>query len=446
MLQNLIARIISVIYRCLEEIKVFFGIGIDVISLDEQLLQAVKDGNVEEVKSLLDRGADVDAQHSGDPSNEQGCTALYYASCSGSKEIVELLLQRGADPNIQSRRGRNTLSNTIKNNSQDIAQAIVQLLIKYGADVTIDQKILHIAAHYANAETVELLIEAGANINFYSRFGYGGIYEGTPLYISTKYENVKVIELLLNRGADVNAKDFGGDGPLHCATKSNNVEIIKLLLNRGADVNAKGTYGCTPLHWAVGSKNPEFIRLFLQQKKIDVNAKDNGGMTPLHDAAKAGYTEVFFLLLLYGADISKESQCVREKINNTPRLKNYCLEAFEEIKAMPHLGKLIEANASKGKQKIAKVIAEYINNETDQKKLIEEFKNVKGKYGSHEQLSFIPEYLLSFVEYITLTFLKLHPDKANAFLTKLKEACEEPNASLTGANVEQETSVLYLAQ
>ncbi len=59
--------------------------------------QAVKDGDVAEVKSLIEAGADVNAQ------NKEGVTALMTASATGHTDIAKLLIEEGADVTIQSK-------------------------------------------------------------------------------------------------------------------------------------------------------------------------------------------------------------------------------------------------------------------------------------------------------------------------------------------------------
>ncbi len=105
------------------------------------------------------------------------------------------------------------------------------------------------------------------------------------------------------------------------ATKYGYINIAKLLIKIGADVNILCQHGSTTLHLAV------------------IN----------------GHTKAVFMLLIYGATLNDKD---RNKINQNSSLKK-CLTAFEQIKAMPNLGKLIEMNKSKDKKE--KVISQYMD-------------------------------------------------------------------------------------
>lgn len=63
--------------------------------------QAVKSGNTEAVKNILASGVDVNAK---DP--QLGNTALIYAALNGDIKMVELLLEKGANPNVQNQKGK----------------------------------------------------------------------------------------------------------------------------------------------------------------------------------------------------------------------------------------------------------------------------------------------------------------------------------------------------
>lgn len=67
------------------------------------LMEAIFDGNLESVKSLLDKGADVNAKMEG------GVTPLMVASVQGNLEVANLLLDRGTDINAKTEKGNTAL-------------------------------------------------------------------------------------------------------------------------------------------------------------------------------------------------------------------------------------------------------------------------------------------------------------------------------------------------
>jgi ankyrin repeat protein len=72
-------------------------------NINEKLLEAVRLNEIEEVKKLIEKGADVNVV------DEYGATALYWASYKGHSEIVKILIEAGADVNVVNRDGETAL-------------------------------------------------------------------------------------------------------------------------------------------------------------------------------------------------------------------------------------------------------------------------------------------------------------------------------------------------
>ncbi|XGA08049.1 MAG: hypothetical protein U0X86_000202 [Wolbachia endosymbiont of Xenopsylla cheopis] len=134
----------------------------------------------------------------------------------------------------------------------------------------------------------------------------------------------------------------------------------------------------------------------------DVNDKDFFGNTPLQHAVRGSHAKIICLLLIHGGTLHDDEHIVQDRVN----LKK-CLKAFEETKAMPHLGKLIEANI---KKEGAKTIASYINNKAEGQELIEEFKTIK------KNMALIGYYLL----YMCVCWILLSIQVSNAYQSTRK--------------------------
>jgi cytohesin len=184
--------------------------------LDVLLFSAVITGDLDEVKQIvIDCG--VNPNIKGPNPNPLGFTPLHYAAMYGRHEIAELLLERGADPNIQDNDGDTPL---------------------------------HLAAANGYSEIVKLLLEHGADPNVQD---YGGM---TPLhYAATGY--LEVVELLLEHGANPNIQNNNGYTPLHYAVANCRVGVARVLLDHGADPTIRDNKGRTPLDY--GSDCGEFI-------------------------------------------------------------------------------------------------------------------------------------------------------------------------------------------
>ncbi|KAJ7663346.1 ankyrin repeat-containing domain protein [Mycena polygramma] len=251
-------------------------------------------------------------------------TALQACSWSGELGIAKLLVERGADVNIQG----GSFGTALQAASAGGNLTIVQLLLEHGADVTMYGgrygTALHAAAHQGNLPIVKLLLERGADIHVRGPPARGGqrvpVFGGTVLYEASGSGNLAMVELLLERGADVNVQGGRFATALQAAISSQNdaerLDVIKLLLERGADVNIQAGEYCTALIAASSWNIPEVVELLLAHG-ADINVR--GGMvnhTPLHaalhglrlsldgghDKVVGAGTETMKLLLSRGAD------------------------------------------------------------------------------------------------------------------------------------------------
>src|SRR5216684_363404 len=224
------------------------------------LMHGAYAGSVEIIEALLDAGADVKA------SNSRRATALHWAISDSAK--AKLLLMKGADVNAKTVDGRTPLH--------------AAALLPAGAPV-----VTLLLAVAAGVENTRLLLDKGANPNAVSQTG------ATPL-MGTR--SAEVVSLLVSRGADVKARSKRGETALADAAGRGDLEAVKLLLDKGADVNAADYRGYTPLMQAAqyDRDSPEMIRVLLARgANVNVTAEDQ---TPVSIAARRGDTKLARLL------------------------------------------------------------------------------------------------------------------------------------------------------
>jgi ankyrin repeat protein len=236
-------------------------------NVNSDLIIAIDENDIEKVKSLLDKGADINAR------NEYGYTALMMAvERARDVKLVNLLLDKGADVNA-------------KNNNND----------KY----KLNQTALIYASIYEETEVVIALLEKGADVNAKNNYGY------SPLIMAAAHERLGNVKALLAKGANVNATDEKGRTALMRSAEKGDVGTVRALLAGGADVNSRDKKGETALMLVPDHK--ESILLLLNNG-ARANETNELGETPLMYAAKERAVDKVRLLLERNADVKARSK------------------------------------------------------------------------------------------------------------------------------------------
>ena len=201
------------------------------------LLAVVKEGRIDVVRFLIEKGADVNAK------GQHGRTALMYAITKGHIDIASLLIKKGADVNAKDDLGYEPIELAAKGHID-----IARLLIKKGADVNAQMALMFAAAD-GHADIARLFIEKGADVN-----AKDDKYGMTALMYAAKQrqDDIRTVRLLIKKGADVNAKNSWGFTALMFATIHTTTSIASLLIEKGADVNARDKDGRTALSMSKG--------------------------------------------------------------------------------------------------------------------------------------------------------------------------------------------------
>jgi ankyrin repeat protein len=211
---------------------------------------ATMTGDLVIVQLLLDHGADVDITMR--PSGA-GRTALMEAAVNNRGAMVELLVKEGANVNLQeSESGFSALHFASGFN----ATRIIIILLENGADPNVQAENgwtpLHNAARYGHIGASQALIYGGAEVDMPDNEGLTPIMvlikRGNTLEIRRYLTSLRVS--LLKSGADPNRQDYNGNTALHHAVMANLRDAIPLLINYGASVNVKNNDGQTPLDLA----------------------------------------------------------------------------------------------------------------------------------------------------------------------------------------------------
>lgn len=208
-------------------IAAVLAVAASAVAADAPLIDAVKVGDVETVRSLLRDSVDVGT------SEPDGTTALHWAVHHDRHEVVGLLLRAGAEVDATNRYGVTPLALASLNGST----AMLVRLLEAGADANRanpdGETPLMMAARTGNGTAVTALLAHGAKIDAVEE------WRGqTALMWAVAQSQVDAVEALLAAGADPNARSAGGFTPLLFAAREGHIDMLGPLVRAGANINA----------------------------------------------------------------------------------------------------------------------------------------------------------------------------------------------------------------
>jgi ankyrin repeat protein len=329
---------------------------------------AAAGGHVEGTKQLLELGAEINAISWSKPGYSErlqkmieeglvqdedphvdGVTALHVAAQAGHLEVVELLLEAGADVSLLDDASRTPLVLAVQGNYGEVASALVKggsdpntpyvddegeshrllfdaimveneefalLLIEKGADLyhTDDKKVTTLlqACHRGLTDIVKAILEkhtASGKKGFIDDASEDGI---TPLIAASSEGHVECVKLLLGAKCDVNSKDKDGTNSVMAASARGHLDVVAALMAAGGNVNDQNSDGHTALMFAYNGKNQvETLWERYNQFVADAEAKgeseeaaDDNGTGPIIKEALDNHTALVDLLVKNGADAS----------------------------------------------------------------------------------------------------------------------------------------------
>jgi ankyrin repeat protein len=311
---------------------------------DYPLLEAVKSGDVEKVKSILGENPSSVSKYEINQKGHTGDTPLTVAASKGNLEIVKLLVEHGAVVDAGKEAGdRTPLIEAAGHAHADV----VQYLIAKGADVQTKGKgLTPLLAAFAwgnlrlgpagdKEKTIRILLENGADVNVQDE---SWLKTGrTPLMYAVLQGDAALVQTFLAKGARLDLKNKDGetalslakkDGleyiaqllekaaggsapaqqsdlsshPLIKAVKEGRLDQVQALIAKGADANLRTPSGSTPLMYAADGNFPEVVR-YLLKNGADINAKNGSNNTALIYAAIKGHAGVVQELLKKKADV-----------------------------------------------------------------------------------------------------------------------------------------------
>ncbi|MCG7854010.1 MAG: ankyrin repeat domain-containing protein, partial [Methanosarcinaceae archaeon] len=282
---------------------------------------------------FISKGAAVDAVD-----EENGDTALIKAVSGGYLDLVEYLIEKGADTGRRDQAGRPLLMLAACRGHF----AEVRYFHEKGFSVNATNKLGVTAIFDAVSDRVEsryileYLIDHGANVSIKSADGT------TPLMMASSNGASMAAGILIANGAVANDANNLKETPLQLACRGiSDLELeevtkweatIKLLLDKGAQVNTQDRDGRTPLMEAAVHEAPRVVETLLKHGAA-VNTQDKKGWTALMKAADGNQVAVIKVLAGQGADLN-----LRNTRGNTAlavaKAKNHSAEAYALLKSL----------------------------------------------------------------------------------------------------------------
>ena len=217
-----------------------------------------------------------------DRGDAYGLTPLHWAVRRGDLKTARLLLQEGADPNINIRLSNGTCAaSTLHFAARRGNMDCVDSLLKYGANACIRDSLQVTPLIYMfrplrpNLACAKLLLDAGMEIDAQD-------YQGaSALSFASQFNSVSGVKFLLEHGAEVNIANLMGETPLIVAVQANAHGSIPILLAHGASLIRYTRSGRSVLHQAADYSDEDTLRLLtsVRIRGIDIKHKDGDGHT-----------------------------------------------------------------------------------------------------------------------------------------------------------------------
>lgn len=295
---------------------------------DNALMLATKHKHLGIVESLLE--FEVDPNYI----NDRNETALAFAAMKGKSniDVVSILLDYGARPNISDENGKSIIEKLIeaelflRNNkklkmkyrqeideNENYKAVLEEILLNGEVNLTMmnseGNPYFFDCVEHSNFDLVKMLVKYGADINLKNKEGYNIIY----FYMSKNITFRRVVDQqkylvmlrnIISLGADANSRDDFGGITLHKAILDNDLQTIKVLLNAGADINAVDNKGRNMVHNCMWQNKVKVFRLLYSYNKKLINKPDKFGVLPINYSAFLGYNDLVIELIDSGSYVN----------------------------------------------------------------------------------------------------------------------------------------------
>ena len=196
--------------------------------IEKKIHKAVEDGDLENLR-ILEKWAKTRRYYRGQK-----------IDFSRNQKFLKHLVNSKGQDNVQ----KTLLHKAALQHSLEIVEFLIQLGANVNAKAENDCTPLHYAAYKGKIEVVKYLIEHGAQVDMRKKGG------ATPLHWAAENSKIEVVKYLIDYGAQVNLRNKFGFTPLHWAAYKGKIEAVKCLIEHGAQMDVRDKDNMTPFQVA----------------------------------------------------------------------------------------------------------------------------------------------------------------------------------------------------
>lgn len=321
----------AILKRDIRAVNKFLAEGADVehpVSEEQTALQmAAEYGHLEIMQSLLDKGADPN----GTAGSEAPPILQAFSDLNDNgPATIALLLEKGAKVNVVGKSQLGLRLEPPVMRAPKLGLKVLEMLVAHGADIHVQvsdfgevKNIVTESFYYSSAECLRYALERGVEIpaTCDGDVGFSGpilsaVMSRRRAYGSAEAKEGTVLEFIKWVRAKGLEKEYlevktNGWTPLMVACRAEMSQAAQMLINAGADVDAATDKGWTALHSAANLGLDDVIKMIASRGKLGVNAANSEGRTALHLAVEyKNYSTVKTLLELAADPEIKDSKGV----------------------------------------------------------------------------------------------------------------------------------------
>ncbi|XP_046580888.1 kinase D-interacting substrate of 220 kDa-like [Haliotis rubra] len=222
------------------------------------------------------------------------------AALSRHRDVVKLLVRKGADISLVDEVGYNILHLACQGGDVETVKLVLSLdMLAVNSRALKNRTPGMLAAREGHRDLVEFLVSKGEDVSLVDEYGNNMLH-----YACTKGDIETVKYILSLNVVDINSRGWNSRTPVIDAASGGNRDVVNLLVANGSDVSLVDVDGNNILYYASVSGDMETVKYILSLNIVDINSRGWNGRTPLMEAANLGNSDVVNLLVSNGADVS----------------------------------------------------------------------------------------------------------------------------------------------